>query len=278
MKYLYVTGLEHSGTTLVTQLLAQDPRTLGLGELAVFFSPEHMKRYIELWGNNPDARLCSCGRTWDDCEFWGPISELNGLVSAIPVRAKYRRLIEHVRRKYGDDSAIIDSSKSLDTMKFLMDGAGELGLAGDDISAIAVIKDVRCFATSIKKKNGDRAGLVSHLRAFNWWLGTNRAMFDYFRDAGVRYQIVLYERLCLDPQGTLDRLLEGNGLHPKQAIDLAHRRSHIAMGNKNFLERSRDGIRYDNRWFCEDGINLAYLIHRRARRFNNSLYRNAPPE
>ena len=49
-------------------------------------------------------------------------------------------------------------------------------------------------------------------------------------------------------------------------------RSHIAMGNKDFVVRNSSRIRYDFHWFLDDSIHLAYLIHNRARKFNKSLY------
>lgn len=273
MKYVYITGLEHSGTTLVTHLLSQHPKTLGLGEVASFFSPSHMKYYIERWGSYPDARLCSCGRSWGDCEFWGPLADLNGLISDIPVREKYKQLITQVRRLYGEDKVIVDSSKSLETLEIITNNASELGLEGSDLTAVAVIKDVRNFATSIKRKAGMKTGFLSCLRTFNWWFGANRRILEYLGQRGTRFDIILYERLCANPVKILHQISKGCGLSAEDTIKLGHKHSHIAMGNKNFIERNRERLRYDNRWFTEDSINLVYLLHWKARQFNKSLYR-----
>lgn len=274
MKYVYITGLEHSGTTLLTHLLSQHPKALGLGEVASFFSPSHMNYYIDRWGSYPDARLCSCGRLWDDCEFWGPLADLNGLHSDVPVREKYGELIAHIRSVYGDDRLVVDSSKSLEALELIVnDLPSELGLERGDLTVVAVIKDVRNFATSIKGKVGTKIGFLSYLRTFNWWVGANRRILDYLVHGDIRFEIVLYEQLCADPVKTLRKISEGYGLDEKDTINLGHTHSHIAMGNKNFVERNREKLRYDNRWFTEDGINLLYLLHRKARRLNKSLYR-----
>ena len=99
MKYIYIAGLEHSGTTLINHLIAQHPKALGLGEVSSYFDSGHMREYIKKWGGYSDVRLCSCGSDWDDCNFWGDIKELNGLVSDSPIKEKYVRLINYIGTK-----------------------------------------------------------------------------------------------------------------------------------------------------------------------------------
>jgi len=46
MKYIYILGLEHSGTTLTDHMLSAHPRVTGVGEVAQFFSVDHMRHYL----------------------------------------------------------------------------------------------------------------------------------------------------------------------------------------------------------------------------------------
>jgi hypothetical protein len=45
------------------------------------------------------------------------------------------------------------------------------------------------------------------------------------------------------------------------------------MGNKDFLMRNRSHVRYDQRWFTDDAILLAYLINSSAKSLNHRFYR-----
>lgn len=272
MKLVYVAGLEHSGTTLTEHLLSQHPQVIGLGEIASFFSPGHMERYMARWGEYPDVRSCSCGRTWEECDFWGDLFGLSGLNSSAPLLEKYRELLDHVRSVYGRNVAVVDSSKSLPVLKELVEGGVELGLARDEFLVVHTIKDVRSFAASVKRKAEREPSLLSHLRTFNWWLGSNEDMRRYLLEGDVRFVVNLYETLCADPRQVVERLLGACGLTPSGEVDVSHGGSHIAMGNKAFTERNRNRIVYDSAWFTDDRVNLAYLLHGKARRFNRKLY------
>jgi hypothetical protein len=96
---------------------------------------------------------------------------------------------------------------------------------------------------------------------------------NYLKGREIHFDLVLYEKFCVDPEPFLTSILEKFGVACDDEIVLAHNRSHIATGNKNFIMRNRKRIRYDIRWFLEDNISLAYLIHHSARTFNKELYR-----
>ena len=116
---IYIAGLEHSGTTLLNDLLARQPGVLGLGEVGNFFSPSHMEAYLKKWGTYPDSRLCSCGSAWEECLFWGRVAHLNGKSSDVPQIQKYRILIEYIKSNYPDVKVIVDSTKSIETYHML---------------------------------------------------------------------------------------------------------------------------------------------------------------
>lgn len=279
MKYIFIAGLEHSGTTLINHLLCQHPRALGLGEVASFFSVDHMSQYIAKWGKYPDVRLCSCGQSWDECSFWSDLIELNGLYSDLPLIEKYSRLFQHIVNKHNHAKFIIDSSKSLSTLKQIVGERDTMGLRKDDIFVILAIKDVRNFAASIAMKEQSRSYFINYLKSFNWWLGANKLFLDFFDEGAVKFEIVLYEKLCFDPAAILNQIWEKCQMGPERLevrmddiSNASKHRSHIAMGNKDFVIRNSSRIRYDFRWFLEDRVHLAYLLHNRARKFNKSLY------
>ena len=272
MKLIYIAGLEHSGTTLTSHLLSQHPNCLGLGEIASFFSTAHMKQYMKRWGKYPDVSLCSCGKTWRECEFWKSLVHLCGLNSDLPMLKKYKSLTEHIRSVIGEETVLIDSSKSLEVLRALIDGRSALDIPLCDISVVFNVKDVRSFVMSLESKSDVKRSFISVYRSFNLWLGANKQFLDYLKNSDINFSINLYERLCSDTEAFVATQLEKHNLGLWETMDVSHNNSHIAMGNKNFVMRNRARIQYDSRWYHDDTINLVYLIHGKARTFNKWLY------
>lgn len=273
MKVLYIVGLEHSGTTLTDHVLSSHPKTIGLGEISAFFSPSHMQQYMNRWRDYSDVTLCSCAKDWSECEFWGELIDLCGLNSTNAMIDKYKCLFSHVKDVYGDDAVVIDSSKSLETLEMLIDHYGSLDISLTDIFVVFTIKDVRSFSASIVNKSDSKRSLRSILRSFNYWNGANKNILDYLRNNKLNFSINLYEELCADPTAFVNKELARAGCAELVGgLDINKDYSHIAMGNKNFIMRNRNQIKYDSRWFYDDLINFSYLIHNKARRLNKNIY------
>lgn len=273
MKLFFIIGLEHSGTTLTDHLLSTHPEVLGLGEIASFFSPTHMRQYLKKWGRHPEALTCSCKKSWEECAFWGEIGDLCGLKSDAPMPEKYRKLFLHVARTQGDDAVIVDSSKSLAALNVILDAGSDLGISSKDVFVIFTIKDVRSFVASMIRKQGASRSLISIYRCFNYWLGANKKILSSLRKMNVDIAINLYEELCANPAGFVSQQLNRAGLsEPMLLPDLRQATSHVAMGNKDFILRNSNHVRYDSRWFHDDLVNLVYLLHPSARSFNHHIH------
>lgn len=277
MKFLYIGGLEHSGTTLTEQLLSSHPRSLSLGEIASFFSSSHMQAYMRAWGDHDDVRRCSCGRDWEECSFWGQLSQLNGLNSALPLVDKYIQLIRFIRRHLGDEVLVTDSSKSVEAFDALLSALQMEGQSEDRIGLVLVAKDVRNFSASMKRKSRGK-GVLSAYRSMNYWSHANEAWLQKIAaHPAIPHRINLYEHLCSDALAQVNGILAMVEEAPLGDLDIANTTSHIAMGNKDFLMRNRLQLRYDQRWFTDDAILLAYLINRSARHLNHRFYRMGRP-
>lgn len=278
MKIYYIVGLEHSGTTLSDYLLSAHPSVLGLGEISQFFSPSHMQRYMELWGDLPDVSLCSCGRSWRECGFWGELIDLCGLYSSDPLKDKYRKLLDHVRSTRGEDAVIVDSSKSVDSLKLLVEYHHDLGISLADILVVFTIKDARGFVTSMINKQEAKRSVVSVVQGFNYWTGANRGILAYLQSQGIDFRLNLYEHLCADPESYFRNQWSRAGLAiPVGGADMVATNSHIAMGNKNFVMRNRDRVEYDDRWTRDSLVKTVYRFHSKAKSFN-ALIRKMSPE
>lgn len=272
MKYVFIVGLEHSGTTLINHLLSSSVETIGLGEVASFFSPDHMNHYMDTWGEYPDVKLCSCGQPWGNCPFWGRIISLNGLNSAVPIEDKYRHMIQYIQSEFKERKIVIDSSKNISVLRTLVENAEKIGLKREDIFVVFMIKDVRSFTASILGKDTSGTALLSALRTFNWWFSVNSSTLNYLQNEGISFELVLYEKFCSDHERYCERILNKCEKTVGTTFSPEHNNSHISMGNKNFIMRNRNTIKYDTRWFLDDNINMAYILHRKVRNFNRNLY------
>jgi hypothetical protein len=274
LKYIFIAGLEHSGSTLLNHILCECADTVGLGEVASYFSPAHMKAYMERWGDYPDARLCSCGAPWEACAIWSKLADLNGMVNKEPLQAKYRKLIEHFAQRHPEKKLIVDSSKSFPVMTSLVENVREIGLKREDLLVVVAVKDVRSFAASILAKENHERSILTVWRTFDWWAGANKRYLDYLKGRA-SHAIVLYEDLCRNPGTVISRIYGLIGFHSGDSVDLSHANSHIAMGNKDFIMRNRGAIRYDDRWRKNRSVNMVYHLHLTARRLNAALYASA---
>ncbi|MEN8130164.1 MAG: hypothetical protein ABFS45_08195 [Pseudomonadota bacterium] len=259
----------------MNELLARQSGVLGLGEVGAFFSPDHMRKYLSRWGKEPDVRLCSCGQTWEECSFWREIVELSGEHSDYPVTDKYAALFDYIRDRFSGIRVVVDSTKNRYTLNMLENNRKRFGIKENDLQVLLAAKDVRSFTASIRRKTGDRSVLRA-IRTMNWWHGENLSYLSAEKRARLAVRIVLYERLCENPERVIDGILEGYApLNRHGGLDESRSYSHIVMGNKDFLVRNRERVRYDAAWFIDDQVNLAYLLHRNARCLNHRLYREA---
>ncbi len=272
MKFVYVLGLEHSGTTLVSHLLGQHPNILALGEVASFFSNSHMEHYFRTWGDYPDVSLCSCGEDWSDCEFWKSLAHLSGQHSKQPTLAKYKLLFDHTKENYPQETVLVDSSKSLATLKLLAQNRIDLGISEKEFSIIFAVKDVRNFSTSIANKTNTNNSILANYRSFNWWLGECSEMINYLEKSTLSFQLNLYDIFCNNVDDFLHNQFESLGLAALDKINVSHANSHIVMGNKNFTMRNKSEVIYDERWKKNRRANIVYAMHNKARAMNDYLY------
>ena len=281
MKYVFIAGLEHSGTTLTDDLLSRRCAGLGLGEVAGFLSPEHVGRYLERWGRYPDARSCSCGASWTDCPFWSPLRPYWGLEPAPPRERRYAAMISSIRERYGDGVVVVDSSKTLDSLRFLVAHHESIGLSRTELAVILAVRDARGFVASVRSKLGAPRSPLDAVRSYRWWLASNRALLAEVERAGLPWCLSHYEELCRAPDEHVARIiaslaLAGDG--GDGASDVGATGSHIAIGNKDYVNRSRGTVRYDDRWMHDDWIRLTFHLTPGVRRFNHGLAARASAE
>ena len=261
-RIVFVTGLEHSGTTLLAYYLSGSRAVTVLGEAHTLLDDDARGRFFARWGQFNDAELCSCGTRHRHCPIWSETVADIAFRPARETKARYRDLLS----RFEAEDVLIDSSKSLDALQILI-GLFNDGVASE-LKVVLVAKDPRAFLTSMKKVRN--LGLRGQMSALNWWCGANAETIDYLVESGLGYFVVRYEDVCLEPDATFARLQAFVGLETADNIT-TEGKTHICMGNKGFINARNKAIRYDDRWRREKIVRALYACHARARRMNAEL-------
>jgi len=242
-KLVYIYGLGFSGSTLLDLILGAHPRITGFGEVWSFFK----QRNIDY-----NKTICGCGKFLNQCSFWRDFRP----VSEDPI-AKYREFINLVRKKYGTDQIIVDSSKEIRFLEIIREKL--LGLI--NLKVIYLIRDVRGFSFSAKvhRKERGKWGNV-FLYQIAWWQ-RNRKFMEYLRKSDLPYIQISYEEICFRREEMLKRICEF--LEVEFSAEMFREpfstSSHSIAGNiAKFKFKKRGEINYDYRWMKDYPVNLSY--------------------
>ncbi|MBW2121233.1 MAG: hypothetical protein JRH07_05230 [Deltaproteobacteria bacterium] len=276
-RLVYITGLGHSGSTLLDLVLGAHPVMVGLGEISSVLDeePEQVRRTRQ--------STCSCGRRVDECEFWG------GLIPHLfneegSFEDRYHRVLEAFWSRFGEDVIPVDSSKSRSNIRLLL-AQGDL-----ELSVIHLIRDVRSFTVSqidnakrkiqkgTKLEVYSRRRYLSPLFWFWFWYKWNRSTDRLLRSLGVPHLRVGYERLCLETEDVVREICSFLRLPAAASmLDLSDSRSHVIRGNR--MRRDPDkrrAIHYDTRWFSRnDWVLWAWLLRPIMRYNATAVYSNS---
>ncbi|MFQ5964628.1 MAG: sulfotransferase [Candidatus Scalinduaceae bacterium] len=274
--YMYITGANHSGSTLLTFLLNAHPQMMSIHEVGGPIPKVNIKKY-----------QCSCGTLLLQCPFYLELERhINSLGSSfsllnwqtrfqisnyrwlniplvrplrnvflerirdtlVPIWPGYRKLIgligqrnAHLARAalaISGKQVFVDSQKDSIRIKFLKE------CDNLDLYVIHLVRDVRGGVVSIMKaSNTDNVAWAT--RIWNTANMNSERSRQYVSPS--RWLRLTYDELCADVQGTIDRISDFVGLEratvPKNFYETAH---HI-IGNRMRLRRSSE-IRQDDSW------------------------------
>ena len=241
-----------------------------------------------------EAQRCSCGDTLKGCPFWGPFCALFQDRAPASRRARYELLLEAFRGHFGGGRVLVDSSKSLETVRAWTEVVGR-----DDVRVLYLVRDVRSWTISmidLSRRNGEfrikdlisKFGLGaprkiagrSRFNRFRQWYRGNREIDRFLAGSGIpRFQLG-YEELCLHPNRLVESLCRFLGVPPTRTmLSIERSGSHIVLGNrmKEDAEKRR-GILYDVRWLLRDEWLLPSALLPHVMRYNaRQVYRNLRP-
>ncbi len=243
-RLIYIVGLGGSGTTLISLLLNQMENVLSLGEI------EASLRAIRQ--DQIDKDSCTCGKTMQDCQFWGAIIKQAGASETKLTETQLHQLVlEHFLDNFAD-MTMVDNSK-------YTDGLDKRWLAPDladkvDIRFIHVVRDYRGWATSkertyatYKGYRGRKKPLLLH--CLTWWY-RNKVRARQLKSTGRPVLTLSYEALVFNLEQELRKIAAFSGLRILESQ--AHTNgmlSHDCHGNPIRRDSSLySEMRYDNRW------------------------------
>jgi hypothetical protein len=269
---VFISGLSHSGSTLLNMMLGSHSRCVGLGEAFRTIAPG--VRGIEKTLTN----RCTCGAAPKDCKFWG--RAIDGIPQAgeFGQKEQYELIFRTFGEVMGSDTIAVDASKYRPPLKAL----SEMGDV--DLRVLHIVRDVRSFAISqidnVERKVEKRAR-GKRLRISDWfkyWYEQNNRIVRLLEKCRIPTLRLGYEELALAPDLMSDKICAFLGVDTEASMlspDVST--NHMIRGNwrmayrSQALKENRMKIRYDYRWFQRDEWMRPALFSPRIMRLNRKL-------
>ncbi len=275
-RVVYVLGDVHSGSTLLSLILASHPTIEGPGEIAAL---------CRAWRR---GHFCTCNRRVSECPFWTAVvrtwferSGLDTMESYEELRARHETLrclpMLAVRRRrpwpalrgyLEATTSLIETIASLSGRPIVVDASRTppraYALAGDpglDVRLVHLVRDPRAVCFSLTRGRGqalaDGVGRTAApqpvRRTAARWIRQNVVAAWVRRRHDPRHSVsVRYEDLVADPGGTLGRIgsaIEVDLSGVVQAVEQgeAIRPRHVAAGNRMRMAKEIR-LRLDDEW------------------------------
>lgn len=267
-KIVYITGLGHSGTTLLNLMLGGNSQVYGTGEGFYFFKQREEFLKSEL--------VCTCNSSYHDCVFWADV-EKEIRDNRVSSQEQYiQTLINSCNRLPEGRKIVIDSSKSLK----LLDQISKL--EDVEVKVILLIKDVRSWSFSTRKKARSydyyRFRQHNYLRLFRTWFLENKKIEEHLKNNKYQYVKTTYEGICFAPQETLENLCEFIGIgYEERMLKPDRTEQHFINGNRMRLSKTDNiEVKYDDAWLYDPKWFFASLLMPHIMRFNQEIHNRTP--
>jgi hypothetical protein len=288
---IYVAGCGHSGSTALGFMLGGCSKFIGVGEVFRLFDPKSSEHN---WMARSKELICSCKKTADQCDLWGPVlMRLNDTLkgnSPANLRYSYQIFLDVFYEHFGEGFTPVDISKTDDGLSILS------GIEDVSVKTIFLMRDVRSWTASRRDANR-RAGEVyltelvkKHGLKFMkpYFTHTASAYFWHWYLLNLRTQRLLkknhlpflqvgYEELTLNPELMMKRICGFLGIEfSTNMLSLDDNSSHVLLGNRmRFDTEKRSRIAYDARWFYATDWQIPSLLFPNIMQYNHrEVYQN----
>ena len=269
-KVLYIAGVPHSGTTVISQILGQLDGFVSVGELYYLSAAlEHGDR-------------CGCGEEVRNCPYWTMVLRSAGVsagalrpdryymaireLPAVIVRpasipsAAYRSALSAVVREAAETASariVVDSSKSPTVGRILQ------ATPGVDLHVLHVVRSPAASGHSRSRVN-PRYGTLAHALLWDSW---NAAIELLWGRRPSRYLRVRYEDFTEDPQETIRVIASLVGERPTTLPFSADgtvsiEPTHSVAGNQMRFSTGTIAIRRDDAWLTQSSSSDRRTIER----------------
>lgn len=236
---VFIVGVGHSGSNLLSRLLARHPRVACVGETA--------------WADYAAAKAvpCTCGRAYADCPYWGPLLPLLEGRRGYDHRRLTPQVFDELRRAAGAD-VLVDNSKTR---------VWRLARRWPGVGFLLLLRDSRGVLASGLRKDG--ADLSHLLRRHRKWI---RRFARLARRRPADTLVLRYEDLATRPEAELRRVTDFLGIDFDPALLRPSSRPYHFMYCKKTAADRGDELRLDERWRDElppaDAARIAGAMHR----------------
>ena len=256
--HIFISGLGHSGSTILQFMLAKDSSLNCIGEIGSVISDKEQTR----WGRVQESR-CSCGKLGPECMFWSQhLTDVD-----VSDRDLYKNVLEH---SWGlKFKAVVDSSKRVQYYD----------LCEKPPKVIFMVRDFRSWAVSainLKKRKEELKGQKRRKYGYIYecyrYLYQNMCDMRAFRKRKADILYVSYERMVFDSIRETERIYEFMEMDVccTEAGIRSKGNTHILLGNrmKNNSE-VRDKIIYSYMWMFMKKVMIKKMEIKKGRFLKN---------
>ena len=220
---VFIAGVGHSGSNLLSRLLARHPRLFCAGEVA--------------WADYAVAKAipCTCGAPYAACPYWGPL--LPRLAARGYDHRRYDQELFLALRAASGADVLIDNSKTR---------AWRMARRWRGVGFILLVRDARGVLAAALRKGGDLDRLLRRHR--KWTRRFARLAQRRPRDT----LILRYEDLVQRTAPELERVAAFLGVEPDPALLFSSARPYHFMYSQKTADLDRGhAVRLDERWRAE---------------------------
>ena len=247
LPYVYILGMEHSGSTLLAFLLNAHPQMATIGEVDVAHDILPAR-----WEQRRGR--CSCGKRYFNCKFWQAVlagMAVSGSGLGKPGLFDYQPLdMETAQKKLFDFSAavldvsdtavFVDASKKSEYIQPLRENPFI------DLRVLNIYRDGRGVVNSWRKNNPNES--VPNL--IRKWLKQEKKRTEALKNFSRRNIFSFkYENLCLQPGKMLPKIFSFIGVQPDVDVTQGYKSEveHHIVGNPMRLS-TNEIILLDEKW------------------------------
>jgi len=266
---VFIAGLGHSGSTLLSLLLGSQKDFSSLGEVNILIEKSRRNKYLKKY----DKRPCSCGKLPTYCDVWGSFKKYLTEDTKLSYNELYAKLLEIHQQKSGG-STIIDASKNFNHLKKIVSGLDEVGISKSQFYVIHLTKDVRNYTYSMLRR-GESESIINTFKHFRNWTKRNRKVEQYLKENEIQTLNIGYEELALSTDLVFKKLFDFLGYKPVEGkISVISDPGHVIFGNK-MKNNDSIKIKYDYYWLNDGNLNLYYsLLYPFINKLNSRLVYN----